>query len=279
MVGLISKYYRDFCKENGIKITDRNLAAAILDGDLEPINGDKMTFEKKCSLLKKLAAKTNDSELKALISEILEITENALNDLKNGGKNCIYRASASFLLPSPKDEFCVETFYFCDYNTAYNYVLHNTGGIGVLESFDIERLRIFTGKETPKTQNWTERAFFNSSGELLRIYCLKERAFNKLRTYHATVNPFNDLDIVTHCFGGEIGIVTDPKTDHAGTIPVLFEGGYVLAVNPMCLGKVSGTSEHELRVRAVKLIRDRSNRFSNEKRVILKKTIEKLSGK
>lgn len=99
-----------------------------------------------------------------------------------------------------------------------------------------------------------------------------------MHTCHATANPFDDLDIVMHCNGGEIGIVKDSKDTSAGSISVLFEYGYVLAVSPMCLEKVERASEFETRERAVKVIREQLKRFDDKKRVILEKTIEELSG-
>ncbi len=99
-----------------------------------------------------------------------------------------------------------------------------------------------------------------------------------MHTCHATANPFDDLDIVMHCSGGEIGIVKDFKDTSAGSISVLFEYGYVLAVSPMYLEKVERASEFETRERAVKVIREQLKRFDDKKRVILEKTIEEFIG-
>ena len=45
-----SKYYRKYCKENGIEITDRDLAAAILNEDLDPLDGETTLLEKFSAL-------------------------------------------------------------------------------------------------------------------------------------------------------------------------------------------------------------------------------------
>ena len=100
-----------------------------------------------------------------------------------------------------------------------------------------------------------------------------------MHTCHATANPFDDLDIVMHCNGGEIGIVKDSKDTSAGSISVLFEYGYVLAVSPMCLEKVERASEFETRERAVKVIREQLKRFDDKKRVILESVHIKIASK
>lgn len=272
-----STYYRKYCKKNGIDITDRDLAAAILNGDLDPLDKEEVLLEDKFSALKKIAAETADDELKVLISEVIENSETALKNLKNGGENCIYRVGTTIILPTEEELYSHDFFYFYDYDTAFNYALYHTGDKGVLRSFDIERLRIFNGKESPKTRNWEEHAYFNSSGELLWIYGSKERAFDKLCAHHANVNPFNDLDIVMHCRGGELGIAVDSKDAPKGEISVLIEDGYILAVSPMCLEKIDGNSEPTLREKAVKVIREHFNRFDEEKTAALEEMITELS--
>ena len=228
-------------------------------------------------MLKEIAAKTEDNELKALISEVIENSETALKNLKKGGENCIYELTASILLQTEDEWYRYESFYFYDYDTAFNYAFSHTGEMGVLHSFDIEKLRIFNGKESPKTRSRGETACFNSSGELLRIYGGKEQAFNKLCALYAAANPFINLDIVMHCCGGELGIVKDSEGTFKGEISVLFEDGYILAVSPMCLEKIDNHSEPVLRKRAVKVIREHSNRFDDEECAALEKTISDLS--
>lgn len=272
-----SKYYRKYCKENGIEITDRNLAAAILKGVFDPPSGETALLEEKFSELKKISVKTEDNELKALISEVIENSETALKNLKNGWKNCIYELSVSFIPPTEKEWYRRESFYFYDYDTAFNYALSHAGEMGVLHSFDIEKLRIFNGKESPKTRSWGETACFNSSGELLRIYGGKEQAFNKLCALYVAANPFIDLDIVMHCCGGEFGIVEGSEDASKGEISVLFEEGYIMAVSPMCFEKIDCNSEPVLRERSVKVIREHINRFDDEERAALEKTISDLS--
>lgn len=272
-----SAYYRKYCKDNGIEITDRNLAAAILNGVFDPPSGEAALLEEKFSELKKISVKTEDNELKALISEVIENSETSLKNLKNGGKNCIYELSVSFIPPTEKEWYRYESFYFYDYDTAFNYALSHAGEMGVLRSFDIEKLRIFNGKESPKTRSWGETACFNSSGELLRIYGGKEQAFNKLCALYAAANPFVDLDIVMHCCGGELGIVEGSEDASKGEISVLFEEGYIMAVSPMCLEKIDGNSEPVLRERAVKIIREKLNCFDEEKAAALEEMITELS--
>lgn len=200
-----------------------------------------------------------------------------MENLKSGRENCIYEMSVLFLLPTEEELYRFKSFYFFDYDAAFGYVLSHTKEIGVLRSFDIKRLRVFTGDESSKTRNWVEHVYFNSSGELLRIYGGKEQAFDKLCACCAAVNPFNDLDIVMHFREGEIGVVESPEAAQRGKISVLFEWGSILEVNPMCLEKIDGNSEPILRERAVKVIREQLNLFGEEKRATLEKTISELS--
>lgn len=132
-------------------------------------------------------------------------------------------------------------------------------------------------KESPTTRSWEETACFNSSGELLRIYGGKEQAFNKLCALYAAANPFIDLDIVMHCRGGELGIVDGSEDVPKGEISVLFEEWYIMTVSPMFLEKINGNSEPVLRERTVRVIRENINRFDDEERAVLEKTISELS--
>lgn len=277
-----SEYYRNYCKENGIEITDRSLAAAILNGYLESMDNETPLFEEKFRALKKIAAETEDNELKALISEATENKETALENLKKGGENCIYKMDVTLRL-IPEDMYSYEFLYFYDYKTAFNYALYHTKEIGALHSFSIERIRVFTGEEPPKTRGYEEHAYFNSLGNVLRIYGGKEHAFDVLCDYHIDANSLNDLDIVMQCYSGELGIVTDVRDDPQGRgeIFVLFdfaEDGNLSLTNPMCLEKVESTSDPKLRERAVKVIRKQLIHFNDEERALLEKTIAELSG-
>lgn len=137
---------------------------------------------------------------------MIEDSETAPENLKDVGENRIYRVDTAFLPLTEEELYIPKTFFFYDYDTALNYVRPYTANIRILHSFSITRYRVFTGDEPPQTRNWGESAHFNSSGELLRIYGGKEQAFDKLCDCCAFVNPFNDMDIVMHYRGGEIGL-------------------------------------------------------------------------
>lgn len=285
-----SQYYRNYCREHGIEITDRVLAAAIYSGRLGCLDSQTVTLEKRFEALKKIAAETVDGELKALISEVIEDGETAFDNLKKGGENSFYKLTATILLPRDRippypripsyseDLYEYEFFYFHDYETAYNYALSRTKELGELCSFDIRRHRFFTGTESPKTSHWGESASFNSSGEVYRIYGDKERAHKELCAFYTAVNPFEELDIVIHCGSGEIGIVRDTDGDFEGEIYVLFEDGCVQNTSTMCLEKIDRDSEPALREKAAKVIREQLKRFKDERRAALEKTASEFSG-
>lgn len=284
-----SQYYRNYCREHGIEITDRALAAAIFSERLGCLERKTVTLEERFEALKKIAAETGDGELKALISEVIEDGEAAFDNLKKGGENSFYELTATILLPRDRippyprlpsvseDLYEYEIFYFYDYDTAYNYALSHTEELGTLDSFKIMRHRIFTGTESPKTSHWGESAYFNSSGELYLIYGGKERAHRELRAFYTAVDPFNELDIVIHCRSGELGIVRDSEGNHEGEILILFEDGFTKSVSPMCLEKIDRDSEPALRGKAAKVIREQLKRFKGERRAALEKTASELA--
>ncbi len=147
-----SEYYLNYCKGNGIEIAGIDLAAAIINEDLDPLDGEKPTLEERLAALKNIAAKTEDSELKALISEAEETS----------------RTAVVLGVSDEEDLSSWERYFFYDYEMAYNYILTKVAEQGDLRSFDIERITVFTGDEEPKSV-WNESAYFNSCGAILRI--------------------------------------------------------------------------------------------------------------
>lgn len=281
-----SEYYLNYCKENGTELADLDLAAAIINEDLDPLDGEKPTLEERLAALRNIAAKTEDSELKALIFKVEETSKAAFDRLKKGGENSIYEVHAVLGVTDKeyleKDLSSWEQFFFYDYKTAYNYMLTKVAAQGDLRSFDIERIKVFTGEEEPKTDSWEECADFNSRGSLLRIYG-EEVVWDKFHKRSAVKDPFNKWDVVRHCAGGEFGIVLDHNGDWTRSVSVCFKFGDFLksrvwGVNPMCLEKIDASSPPELRESAVGFIREQSEHTSNDKvRAALEKTIKELS--
>lgn len=276
-----SEYYLNYCKGNGIELAGIDLAAAIINEDLDPLDGEKPTLEERLAALKNIAAKTEDSELKALISEAEETSRAAFERLKKGSENSIYEVRVVLGVSDEEDLSSWERYFFYDYETAYNYMLTKVAAQGALSSFDIERITVFTGDEEPKSV-WNESAYFNSCGALLRING-DEVVLDKFYKRPAVKDPFNKWDVVMHCVGGEIGIVLDHNGDSTRSVCVCLKSGGILEarfldVNPMCLEKIDASSPPELRERGVKFIREQSEHTSNgEMRAALEKAVEKLS--
>lgn len=280
-----SDYYLNYCKENGIELADRDLAAAIANEDLDPLDGEKPTLEERLAALRNIASKTEDNKLKALISEAEETSKAAFDRLKKGGENSIYEVHAMLRVTDKEDLeedlSSREQFFFYDYETSYNYMLTKVSVQRVLRSFDIERIKVFTGEEAPK-QVWNEHAYFNSQGELLYIYS-EGVVWDKFRRHPAVKDPFNKWDVVKHCAGGEFGIVLDHNGDWTRSVSVCLKFGDFLElrvwdVNPMCLEKIDASSPPELRVMAVEFINEQLEHISNsEMRAALEKAVEELS--
>lgn len=185
-----SEYYRNFCKENNIKFTDRERAAMLH-------NNMQLPLIKKLALLEKLAAETSDAELEGNILAWLEYQNKLLEKMKNHIKG--------------EDIYLVH----CIYGVCIN---------GIFDSFESAQRELDKLSDGKDNHIITKEGFFGKNKSELGYECAVEtdRSGEIISVYEPFdadgrvglndafvpfVNPFERGDIVRDCSSGEIGVV------------------------------------------------------------------------
>lgn len=188
-----SKYYRNFCEENGIVFSDRE-KATIFRSCPEVTFGNRMKPEAALYIrlrkLEEIAAATDDGELKAEIEDFKEYYRKKLELLKdNSNKSFIY-------LVYPRGE---QANFFSDYEKAFE------AGMSYGKPFSI--FKISLGDRVPKAEPNEHGVYFDSNGNLLQFEDVEEIEHDLNNKAIPLKNPFERGDIVMNCYTRQIGVV------------------------------------------------------------------------
>lgn len=185
-----SEFYRNFCEKNNIKFTDRERAAMLH-------NNMQLPLMKKLALLEKLAAETNDTELKNRIGAWLEYQNKLLEKMKNHIKG--------------EDFYLVHCYYGISINGIFDSLESAQKGLKKLsdgmDNHIITKEGIF-GKN--KSELGYECAVeINRTGEIVSVYEPSDvgGGVGLKDAFIPFANPFERGDIVSDCRTGEIGVV------------------------------------------------------------------------
>lgn len=194
-----SEYYRNFCEENNITFTDREI-------DVMLRNNTQLPLLPKISALEKLAVETNDDALK--------IENTAWVEYKNK------------LLERMRDHRRGEDFYSvsCFYGTSTGNIFDSLeSALKWLENHPDEFDEHIIAKQGYFSESASELGYdcaveINRTGEIISVYepyDVKPMVVEK-NEFIPFVNPFERGDIVRDCRNGNVGVVETEREDWIG---------------------------------------------------------------
>ncbi|MCM1166624.1 MAG: hypothetical protein NC299_14695 [Lachnospiraceae bacterium] len=191
-----SEYVREYYRENGIELSDRQRALIVWNDKAAPL-------EKRIAAVEKIAAETSDEGLKRQTAKTVKRLRNAVESVKQPTENCVYRikfeAHQEIIFPTYDEAMKrlerLDTFLK---NRGKNFALEKVG---------------FAGHFYADTLGYI---VFNCDREIMHAHdCIEDwadevaqqiticRDFN----YIPFASPFERGDIVRDCRSGRVGVV------------------------------------------------------------------------